>query len=288
VEPASLALRAGDEAQLAAQAQDAHGEIAGGAVFSFSSLDPQIVQVNASGRVGARGAAGSTQLRVASGGRAIMVTVVVTPGPAARTEVMAAPEVQAVAGGSLGEVRVRVVDDYGNGLPDTPVDWRVTQGEGLLAGAATRTSADGSAAVTWQAGPGVGTQALEFTSDGLPPRLFTALAQAGPATRLQLQLMGGAEESAVDLVIGQPAQLIASVADARGNPVAGVEVVFERAAGCSFDGDRVATGEMGITTPLSWTPRAGRTCRIAARVEGTDVAARLDAPVRASRAASRR
>lgn len=288
VEPASLALRAGDEAQLAAQAQDADGEIVGGALFSFASLDPQVVQVNASGRVGARGAAGSTQLRVASGGRAVMVTVVVTAGPAARTEVIDAPEAQAVSGTSLGTVRVRVVDAYGNGLGNTPIEWRITQGEGQLTDAATHTSADGSATVTWLAGVGVGMQTLEFTSHGLPPRLFTALTQAGPATRLQLQLQDETGESAADLVIGQPAQLIARVADAGGNPVAGIEVVFERAAACGFEGGRVATSETGVTTPLSWTPRAGRTCRIAARVDGTDVAARLDAPLRASRVVSRR
>jgi len=288
VEPASLALRAGSEAQLAAQAQDAHGAITGGAAFAFSSLDPQIAQVTTTGRVGARGSTGSTQLRVASGGREAMVTVVVTAGPAARSEVIAAPSAQTVAGGSLGTVRVRVVDDYGNGLDHTPVNWRVTQGGGALTDVATHTSADGSAAVTWQAGSGVGTQTLEFTSDGLPPRLFTALAQTGPAARLQIQLSDKAKEGTADLVIGQPAQLIASVADATGNPVAGVVVTFERATSCSFEGGRVATGETGTTAPISWVPGTGKTCRITARVEGTEITASLDAPIRISRTAPRR
>lgn len=283
VEPASLALRAGDEAQLAAQAQDAQGDIAGGAMFSFSSLDPQIAQVNATGRVRATGSAGSTQLRVASGGRAVLVTVVVAAGTAARTEVLALPDTQAVAGGSLGKIRVRVVDEYGNGLGNVPVAWQITQGGGTLADAAAHTGNDGSAAVKWTAGAMTGAQTLEFTSSGVPPRVFTAMAQAGPAHRLELQLVDDAGGEVEDLVAGQPARLVASVMDANGNPVAGIGVLLERAADCGFDGGRAATGDAGSTEPISWVPGEGRHCRILGRVEGTGLSMALNVPILAVR-----
>jgi len=115
------------------------------------------------------------------------------------------------------------------------------------------------------------------------------MAQAGPAHRLELQLVDDAGGEVEDLVVGQPARLVASVMDANGNPVAGIGVLFERAADCGFDGGRAATGDAGSTEPFSWVPGEGRHCRILGRVDGTGLSMALNVPILAVRnpAASR-
>lgn len=280
VEPASLVLAAGGGAQLAAQADDSRGETVGGASFSFASADPRIATVTATGRVTAPGPAGRTEVRVASAGRVAAVPVVVNAGPAARVDLVEAPTARVAAGESLGTVRVRLVDAHGNAIGDRPVEWRITQGGGTLIGATAHTGADGSATVTWQAGRTVGPQAVELSSEGLVPAVFTALAHAGAATRLQLRLADSAGDEPPAVDAGQQVQLVASVADAHGNAVAGAEVVLEPVKGCDFDGGRAMTGETGSTPLIPWMPRAAAACRLPARVEGTGITATLDVRIR--------
>lgn len=279
VEPASLRLQAGDSAQLAAEASDLHGEAVGGTPFSFESADQQIARVTPTGFVTAPGATGSTEVRVAGGGRVSAVPVVVSAGPAARTDVLEAPARDAAAGESLGTIRLRMTDAYGNALAERAVTWRVVQGDGRLIDAATRTNADGSVEATWQAGRVTGTQVLEFASEGLAPMSFTAVAHAGPPARLRLQLTNAADSEPPRIPAGRTSQLVARVVDALDNPVPQAEVILDALAACGFDGGHASTDASGATTPLAWTPRAARVCRITARVRNTDISATLETRV---------
>jgi hypothetical protein len=54
---------------------------------------------------------------------------------------------------------VRVVDRYGNPVPDVSVAWQVTAGQGEI-GAPTVTDADGKATVAWTLGNRIGVQKL--------------------------------------------------------------------------------------------------------------------------------
>jgi hypothetical protein len=55
---------------------------------------------------------------------------------------------------------VRVVDRFGNPVPEALVAWQVTAGQGEVSQALTRTAQDGSAAVEWTLGNRVGVQKL--------------------------------------------------------------------------------------------------------------------------------
>lgn len=288
VEPASLVLVAGGSAQLAAQADDVRGVTVGGASFTFTSTDPQIVRVTATGHVTTPGRAGRAEVRVASGDRAISVPVAVSAGAAARVDVVEAAATRAAAGGSLGTVRVRVVDAHGNAIGNRSVLWRIVQGGGALIDATEHTEPDGGTSVTWYAGRTAGPQRLEFSTEGIVPAVFEAVAHAGPATQLQLRLAGSTGEGPAGIDVGQPAQMVAAVSDAHGNAVAGAEVVLDPVASCGVDGRRATTGETGTTPRITWTPRAATSCRLSARVEGTQVTATLDVQIRVPRPVRRR
>lgn len=55
---------------------------------------------------------------------------------------------------------VRVADKYGNPVPDVPVAWQVTAGEGTLNQPITQTGPDGTATVEWTLGNRIGVQKL--------------------------------------------------------------------------------------------------------------------------------
>ena len=71
---------------------------------------------------------------------------------------------------------VRVVDRFGNAVPDVPVAWQVTAGEGRLDQAITRTATDGTATVDWTLGNRIGVHKLTATIEQAngSPATFTA------------------------------------------------------------------------------------------------------------------
>lgn len=68
---------------------------------------------------------------------------------------------------------VRVVDRFGNPVPDVPVAWQVTAGEGQTSEPITRTGPDGTTTVVWTLGNRVGVHKLTATIE---------LASGSPAT----------------------------------------------------------------------------------------------------------
>jgi Big-like domain-containing protein len=58
---------------------------------------------------------------------------------------------------------VHVVDRFGNPVPNTPVAWQVTAGEGRVEEAITATDADGNAAASWTLGNRLGLHRLTAT-----------------------------------------------------------------------------------------------------------------------------
>jgi hypothetical protein len=74
---------------------------------------------------------------------------------------------------------VRVVDGYGNGVPDVAVVWEVVAGEGSLAAPTSTTDGSGHASNTWTLGPVIGEQSVTASVGGIT-RTFSAM--AGSAT----------------------------------------------------------------------------------------------------------
>jgi hypothetical protein len=71
---------------------------------------------------------------------------------------------------------VLVLDQFGNPVGGTEVDWEVTAGGGTVSSPQTVTGADGKATVTWTLGPGIGVQKLTARVEGAhgSPVTFTA------------------------------------------------------------------------------------------------------------------
>lgn len=74
----------------------------------------------------------------------------------------------ALAGTVLNTVRVRVADRYGNGVPDRPMSFSVTGGNGSLASTAAQSGADGTVTLpTWTVGKLALPQTVRVTSGAL-------------------------------------------------------------------------------------------------------------------------
>jgi len=71
---------------------------------------------------------------------------------------------------------VRVVDRYGNPVPDVPVAWQVTAGEGQVDQLISRTASDGSTSAEWILGDRIGIHKLTATIEQATvlPATFTA------------------------------------------------------------------------------------------------------------------
>ena len=71
---------------------------------------------------------------------------------------------------------VRVADKYGNPVPDVPVAWQVTAGEGTVSEPITNTGPDGTATVEWTLGNRIGVQKLTAAIGPVTgsPATFTA------------------------------------------------------------------------------------------------------------------
>ena len=73
--------------------------------------------------------------------------------------------------------RVRVVDRFGNPVPEVPVAWQVIAGEGTVTNPITTTDAEGQATVEWTLGNRIGYHKLTAAigSGAITPVTFTAV-----------------------------------------------------------------------------------------------------------------
>lgn len=125
---------------------------------------------------------------------------------------------------------VRVTDAQGRPVAGVPVTFAVTGGGGSVAPATATTDANGGATVAlWTLGPQVGTNTLRASASSVSgalsgsPVLFTAVAAAGPMSRLAIVSQpSSAAVSGVPLAQPPTVQL----QDASGNDVGGSGVVI--------------------------------------------------------------
>ncbi|MCU0760103.1 MAG: hypothetical protein MUF07_13030 [Steroidobacteraceae bacterium] len=167
--PAALELRAGETAQLAAQANDAAGQPVGGAEIEFASGTRAVADVTRDGLVTATGPVGSAQLRVASGRAESVVPVTVVAGrPQALN--LRLPLPATAAAGAVVDVPVQVLDAFGNAVAGVQVQFAVQSGKGRVALPVVSADAAGTARVQWTLG--AGEQVLEARVAGLAPLLL--------------------------------------------------------------------------------------------------------------------
>jgi Tol biopolymer transport system component len=131
------------------------------------------------------------------------------------------------------------------------ITFRVATGAGTVSTSKVTTDADGLAVLAkWTLGPRAGTQTLTAGAGGAADVTFTAMANAGPVAQIT-PLSGNSQLAGVGQALEEPLAVLA--ADAFGNPVAGVPVVFSvSAGGGSIDGAAVVTDAAGKATASQW------------------------------------
>ena len=235
ITPATVTLNSvGETLQLEAAAYDANNAAITGARLAWSSEDPAVVTVSASGLVTAV-ANGSTRITATSGDGSASANAAVTVSQAAdRIEIQPAV-VTFTAIGDITQLTVTISDDNGVPIADADVVWTsddpavaTVNDEGLVTavanGATLITAASGTARAS---------------------AVVTIMQSAGRITL---------EPTDITLMaIGETAQLTAMVTDSLGEPIAGAEVGWSSndPAVAKVDDDGLVTAVANGTTLIT-------------------------------------
>src|SRR5512134_3162036 len=259
VTPGSLELGVGQTGQLASVALDEHGIAYVGVPTVWSSQDPAVASVSATGAVEGL-AVGSSTITATAGGFTATATVTVAPPPAialSRTTVT----FSGVAGAaSPGPDSVAVTNAGGITLGGLAIDAIAYAGAatGWLTAALDAAVAPTTLRLTpSSAGLALGTHVATVAiaapgATNSPQNVTVTLALgAGPAAEIAISA-GGGQTAAVNTATAVTPAVI--VRDAFGNPVAGTQVTFAvTAGGGSITGATPTSGPDGIALVGSWT-----------------------------------
>jgi len=239
------------------------------------------------------GPTGPRTIRFSSSGLSAVISqeINVGPGPAATVTVSAGNNQTAAAGTATPVApAVRVADQSDNPVAGLKVIFSVAAGGGTVSGEAPVTNAEGVAAVErWTLGPLAGSNALSASVEGLfgPLLTISATGVVGPAA--QLTLVEGSGQSAT-IGTAVPVSPAVKVADAFGNTIAGLAIVFTvGSGGGTVVGGTAVSDAAGVARVGTWRlgPTPGANTLVASRqgvpsvtVEATGV----DLPVTASAA----
>jgi Bacterial Ig-like domain (group 1) len=125
-------------------------------------------------------------------------------------------------------ISVQVTDVSGNPIIGAVVTWTVLTGGGSVASATSTTDSNGNASVIWTLGPTPGTNTLRASIATGASADITATGVAGPVAAGMTIVSGNNQAIAVN---GTSAALVVHLADAAGNPVAGVTVTWTTTGG---------------------------------------------------------
>ena len=192
---------------------DANGQIS----VNFTLGDTAMAQkVQAEAKIGSANLTGSP----------LTFSVQANPGPAKNQRIDSGNNQSGSAGQPLAApLVVKVVDQYGNGIPNRNVTFAVKKGGGKinnnLTSATQQTNASGLAQVTYKLGPVSGdTNKVDVTSTGLNSVSFVSFAAIpNKVTKVNPPTIGAANKK-----LGQP--LSVKVTDAGNKAIAGYPVTF--------------------------------------------------------------
>ncbi|MFN9205215.1 MAG: beta strand repeat-containing protein [Gemmatimonas sp.] len=179
-------------------------------------------------------------------------TATATAGAAASVVATGTTSLTGTVGALLTPIpTVRVLDANGNPVAGAAVSFVASAGSNV-AGGTKNTDANGNASPDgWQLGTTAQNYTLTATAGTLPPVVFTAAARAAVAS--QVAISAGNNQS---VPVGRPVPIepAVRVSDSFGNPVAGLEVLFEVVSGGgSAVTRRPVTNALGIATVGGWT-----------------------------------
>jgi hypothetical protein len=179
--PESLVVRVGDQ----------FGNPVSGAPVEWSAdpgrIAPATVETGADGRAAARlvlGASTGTQTAAASSpaldGSPVVFTQTGMPGSAASLVRISGDGQSAEPGAELPKpLVVRLVDEHGNGMPNSAVTWVIGMGGGSVSPGTGQTDEDGLASARWTLGPAEGINTLNAVVSGVDVVTFSATATGG-------------------------------------------------------------------------------------------------------------
>lgn len=282
-----MQLAAGSSAQLQAQVNDERDQPIGGAAIIFRSRDPAIISVNPDGLVSALGTVGVSAVQVASGVRVVEVPVRIVAGAGALLEASKAPPGTAQAGAPIGDVTVRVLDQFNNPVSGAALAWKLDARSGTIESSSAITATDGTGSARWIAGTTAGPQTLEVRSGDLPPLVLNTKVNTGPPATIQLNIEP-LPDPAASATVGDRLQLRAQVTDQHGNNVGGVEVRLDGSGACKADAVVQLTDEAGATPASGWKMSGKGSCVIIATTTSPPtLEARMTVPVKSASKRSR-
>ena len=251
VVPASLSLRGGESAQLAAQVNDEDGSPIGGAPIAYKTLDAKVLRVSRHGRVTALGRVARSGVKVTSGRRSRTVSVAVVAGRAEELELVSGAGQSGPVGGALPErLVVRAHDYHGNLVGGARVRFEVTSGGGAAEPQVGTTDEQGVASCRWTLGDLAGRQRVTAVLEGAETQRVSLDAEASPGdpariVRVGDLAQGGAAGSAVSVVV--------RVTDERSNPARDVEVGWSVVAGGGAVEPATSRTDASGVTRAQWT-----------------------------------
>jgi hypothetical protein len=176
--------------------------------------------------------------------------VLPSEGTAASIAVTRGNNQTGTVGAALADsLQVRVLDKEGRAVPNQPVTWSVTAGNGSVAPASNTTDANGYAGARWTLGTSAGAQQVvaKPTGNSAPDNLqalFAAIASASAASKFS-KVSGDNQTAVAGSVLAD--SLVVRVSDADNNPVPGVQVSW------------AVTGNGAVSSPTTTSGADGRT-----------------------------
>jgi hypothetical protein len=248
--------------------EDQSGKPIAGSRISWSSSAPAILSVDTTGLATAI-ANGSAHVVAASA--ALTDSVAVTVAQAAAQLTKSSGDLQqGTVGTQLGlPLKVLVRDANATPVPGATVAFAT--GSGSVGTASATTDASGLAQTTWTLGTTAGTQTATATVTGASgsPATFSATATAGAVAQVT-KAAGDAQTTSAGATL--PVSPAVLVADAYGNPKAGVSVTFAPTSGSgSVTGGTQVTNAAGTATVGSWTLGAAGIDTLVATVSGAGI-----------------
>ncbi|HEV2130959.1 MAG TPA: Ig-like domain-containing protein [Longimicrobiaceae bacterium] len=177
VTPGAATRKVGESVQLQATTYDAAGNVLTDRAVRWTSSNPNVASVNASGRVSAL-RPGSVTITATSEGRAGTASVTVESAPPARLEIHSGDDQRGTKKTPLPDpLAVRVTDAQNNPVPGVTVTWTIQSGKGTVTPASSETDANGIARTQWTLGSKPGSQKARASVTGISSVTFSAQAR---------------------------------------------------------------------------------------------------------------
>ena len=207
--------------------------------------------------------AGEQQLTVSTDAASMQVAARAIPGPAS-TISLAGQLPLTAPGNTEVQLRARLTDAFGNGIPEQPVVWSVISSGGRVGPTTSQTDGSGIAQSTWRLGSEPGAQRAKATHGALTVEP-TVAAVLGPPAKVLIER--SEPQKSKRGISSFP--VVVSVADVHGNPLAGVAVTLTPTPPTDRVEPRAPKTDTNGKATALWTPKRGEAePRLEAHVDG--------------------